>query len=257
MNRSTKNTCMVGKLFSFASMFSICVLLTSSSAFAQGGQIGGGGQTGGQLPTTDGGQVDGGRTDGGDVGTADQTDTGGGGNTADGAGDGELESVDPFRLDFQIDDLRNQGFVGPTAEVINAQGFVGPPTQNSGPELAEEASVGGNVNAGRGARNATTSNVQLQQNGFVVQRQGIRARLVPSFAAPRTPGFVAQTRFQSRIVRQPVVRQLGQGVNVSVANRTATMTGFVRTDAERQILMRQLRLEPGVYQIVDQTTTAQ
>ena len=232
----------------------------SDHCFAQGGAGGGGGgggqggqggQVGGQIPTvpTTGDFGDQGVGGAGNVGTDTGTGTDGGGTETDGV----LDTVEPFTLEFDIEDRRNQGFVGATAEQISAQGFVGSPSQVTGPELAEERTIGGNVNNGRGQRNATNSNATLQENGFTVQRQGIRSRLVPSFSAPRTPGFVAASRFQARIVRQPVVSQMAQGITVSVSNRTATMTGVAASQAQREIVKRQLRLEPGVYQIVDQT----
>lgn len=234
--------------------FLLCFSADNCLAQGGGGGQGGGGQGGGQVPTIpDTGNI--GNQGGGGVDTGGDT-----GDAADGGGtetDGVLDTVEPFTLEFDIEDRRNQGFVGATAEQISAQGFVGPPSQTTGPALTEDSTIGGNVNSGLGQRNATTSNATLQENGFTVQRQGIRSRLVPSFAAPRTPGFVAASRFQARIVRQPVVSQMAQGIRVSVSNRTATMTGFAASQAQRDIIKRQLRLEPGVYKIVDQTKIAQ
>jgi hypothetical protein len=230
---------------------------------AQGTPGGGGGNGGGNGGPFDPGEFDGTNPnpfqDQGFDPTAQQDQAGGtgtgGGGGAD-TGDGELEQVEPFRLNFEIEDLRNQGFVGPTAEVINAQGFVGPPSESTQLPLGEDRSIGGTINAGRGSRTATTSSRVLQENGFTVQRQGIRSRLRPAFAAPKTPGYVAESRFQSRMVRQPVVRTMGLGITVTVNNRTAVLTGTVGSEAERQIIKRQLRLEPGVYGIDDRTSIA-
>jgi len=191
-----------------------------------------------------------------------------GGNTgnanggSDEAADGQIDAVEPTRLEFEIPDRRNQGFVGATAPGIadagnETQSFVGPLTDEPDGEVAEGRSIGGDTNAGIGNRTATNSSVQLQENGFTIQRQSIRTRLRPAFAAPRTPSYVAERRFQSRMTRQPVVRQFGQGVTVSIANRTAVLTGVVRSNAEREIIKRQLRLEPGVYSIDDRTTNSQ
>ena len=181
---------------------------------------------------------------------------GAGGGGAVGAADGQIEPIEPDRITFDIIDERNQGFVGSTAEIISQNGFIGTPSQG-GPNLAEEGrSDGGGINAGRGVRTATASGVQVQENGFVVQRQGLRSRLRPSFAAPATPGRVAERRFQSRMARQPVVQSMGQGINITVTNRVAIMRGVVSSEAERQIVKRQLRLEPGVYGIDDQTSLA-
>ena len=163
--------------------------------------------------------------------------------------------VEPLRLEFEIEDRRNQGFVGPTAPGIEELGFVGPANPNNTlGGLGEDRFVGGGTNAGLGGRAATTPNAQLQENGFTVVRQGIRARLRPSFSSPQMPSAVVESRFQSRMSRQPVVRNLGTGMSVRMNGRTAVLSGVVGSEAERQIMKRQLRLEPGVYRIEDNTT---
>ena len=58
-----------------------------------------------------------------------QNNAGGGGG--DIAGGGDLETVEPIRLGFDIEDVRNQGFVGPAAPTIEENGFVGPPSPNN------------------------------------------------------------------------------------------------------------------------------
>ncbi len=225
----------------------VLVLAFASFASAQrdqgGGDLGGGDFGGGNIPITD-------------PGLQDQGDTGNT-NTGGGEGDGEIDSVDPIRLGFDIEDMRNQGFVGPTAPYTAENGFVGPPSDNNQlGGLAEERFTGGGTNSDLGNRSATTTSRNLQENGFTVIRKSIRSRLRPAFAAPSTPGFVAVSRFQSRMLRQPVVRNFGSGINVTISNRTAVLTGTVRTEAERQIIKRQLRLEPGVYRIEDRTKVA-
>ena len=224
------------------------LLCVSGTVQAQGGgqQIPGGGFDPNQIPTQQPVQdqpVD-------DGGTGD-TD----GNAND--SDGQLEEVEPLRLEREIPDRRNQGFVGPTAPYIDENGFVGPPRgepDNAEDGLAENRFRGGEINAGLGNRTATTTSAELQENGFTVQRRSLRTKLRPAFAAPRTPAIVTESRFQSRITRQPVVRNFGAGVTITVSNRTAVMTGVVQSAAEKQIIVRQLRLEPGVYKIDDQTT---
>ena len=173
-------------------------------------------------------------------------------------GDGELEEIEPIRLIREIEDRRNQGFVGPTAPGIVDTGFMGPQTGEPDGDVAEGRFVGGGTNEGLGFRSATASTppAPLDQNGFIVQRRSMRSRLRPSFAAPSTPSFVTAQRFQSRMTRQPVVRNFAQGVTISVANRTAVLSGVVNSNAERSIIKRQLMLEPGVYRIDDRTTVA-
>jgi len=223
-------------------------------------QIGGGGGGGGDAG---GGGVDFGDQGFVDDGGADQGDGGadGGGGQITG---GEQQEVEPIRLTREIEDRRNQGFVGPTAPYIEANGFIGPltgdPDNESNPE--DGRFVGGGVNDGRGDRAASESSVLLdrgftpEENGFTVERRSIRTRLRPAFAAPRRSGAVTGARFQARMTRQPVVRNFGQGVSISVSNRTAVLTGQVGSQAEKEIIKRQLRLEPGVYRIDDRTTIA-
>jgi len=232
---------------------SLLLLGSAQAVFAQDGGGGGavGGGFGGGAGDGDAGQVP--ALDGDDGNAA----AGGGGGTG-GTGDGEIDSVEPIRLEFEIPDRRNQGFVGATAPGIDdaaspESGFVGPITDDPTGDDAEGRFIGGGTNAGIGNRTATTSSAELQENGFSVQRRGIRTRLRPAFAAPTIPSFVAERRFQSRMTRQPVVSQFGQGVTISIGNKTAVMSGFVRSTSEREIIKRQLRLEPGVYKIDDRT----
>lgn len=195
----------------------------------------------------------------------DGSDDLGGNNTGTGGGeDGEIDEVEPLRLNRTIEDQRNQGFVGPTAGYTDTNGFVGPPRgEPEGDDLPPDGRFrGGGVNQGLGQRQASASSVflergfQPEENGFTVQRSTVRTRLVPAFAAPRQPSAMTVSRFQTRIQRQPVVRSFGQGISISVSNRTAVLTGVVRSQAERDIVTRQLRLEPGIYKIDDRTTIA-
>ncbi len=185
---------------------------------------------------------------------------GGGGGGGGGAqpSDGQLDTIEPSEITLQIPDNRNQGFVGNTGQTQANQGFTGTAGINSGIALADEprGTEGGTVNDGLGVRTVTPPQPP-QRFGFSVPRQSIRARLVPSFATAPTPAFASTIRFDSRIRRQPVVRQLGRNITVSIGNGTATLRGVASSDAERQILIRQLRLEPGVYRISDLSTTVQ
>jgi hypothetical protein len=247
------------RLFSLSAAAIVLMIASPNFVYGQGGQGAGIPGGGGGIPGGAGGggtpaQVP--NTPTGDQPAVDNGNnaTGGGGGAAS---DGQLETVDPFRLEFSIEERRNQGFVGPTAEVITERGFVGGQGADSRLPLADGRSNGGGVNDGRGVRSPPGSQINNQQNGFTIQRQSIRAKLRPAFAAPSTPGFVAASRFQSRIARQPVISQMNQGVSVMVSNRTATLTGVVASKAQRDLLVRQLRLEPGVYKIVDQTKLVQ
>ena len=187
----------------------------------------------------------------------------------DGGITGQMGAVDALDIDLSDDTVmiesaentRNQGFVGSTtASIQNADtgGFVGAATDQSGPPLVDGASFGGGVNSSQTINSLQPAQVNLNQqfttpdNQVIVMRRSIRARLRPSFYAPRPSAQQVSTRFNSRFVRQPGSQIVGSGYTVRVENRTATLTGMVnsRTDSER--LVRQLRLEPGVYRIVNQ-----
>lgn len=226
----------------------------------------------------------GGLTDNGGVGNG--TDTGAGG-----IGDGASEP-NQLDLGANTEDTRNQGFVGSTAAQIQELGFVGASSETSGPPLSDGATFGGGVNdsavqAGGGGGgiggNAGGGGIggfnggfggagggtgQLgggTENGFQVIRSNVRARLVPRINAPTIPDDQIVSRFQNRFSLQPVPQRAGppfsdaafssvsmSAVNVQVQNRTAVLTGVVGSLAERDRWERQLRLEPGVYRIINQ-----
>lgn len=227
-----------------------------------------------------------GQDDGGGFPNVDIGDLGGFGGDGDNAGDG---GTVPSQLDIgaELEDTRNQGFVGATSVQIQELGFVGASSENSGPPLSDGASFGGGVNnsgtqaaagggggggvnggfggggGGQGTLGAGT------ENGFQVIRQSIRTRLVPLINVAPVPGEQVVSRFQNRIARQPVPQTSGPpfsnqaffnggapSVNVQIQDRTAFLTGFVGSAAERDRWERQLRLEPGVYRIVNQIEVA-
>jgi len=228
-------------------------LLPSQDIFAQGiadlGALQGGGDGGGGIGGLGGGGIGGGGIGGGDSGIGDI------GNAFNGG---------------QIEDLRNQGFVGATAERIQGLGFVGPPGETSGPPLADGASIGGGVNDGGAAAGGGAAGGGFgggggggnnQQNGFggigqgkgfQVVRKGVRTALTPRFASPTRTTRQISTRFTNRIRRQPNMANDGGGMLVSINGRVATVSGFAQSEAERSRFIRQLRLEPGIDRIVDQ-----
>ncbi len=177
---------------------------------------------------------------------------------------------DPFSVDGEAfsststTDLRNQGFVGATGQRIQEFGFVGPAGELSGPPLAENASFGGGVNdsvagggggGGNAGRNQRTGFGAIgQEKGFQVIRKGVRTSLTPRFATSTYGSDEISNRFNNRIRRQPVISNDGGGLNVSVNNRVATVTGFAQSEAERNRFIRQLRLEPGIDQVIDQVS---
>ncbi len=179
-----------------------------------------------------------------------------GGSTTTGAGEGvgELGSAVEFE---EFDDTRNQGFVGVTADRIQESGFIGRSVLLGSP-LAEGASFGGGVNnvdsnqvniggtaaGGRGGFGAAG-------NGVQVIRRSMRSRVRPSFEAPKLSEAQVSGRFERRMGLQPSEVATSNSYSVSLKNRTATLSGSVGSKAESDRLIRQLRLEPGVYKVIN------
>ena len=232
-------------------------LLPSQDIFAQ---IDGGGIDGLQALQNQGdggGGIGGGGIGGGGIG----------GGGIGGGGDSGIGNIGDALTSGQIEDLRNQGFVGATGTRIQELGFVGPPGETSGPPLTAGASFGGGVNdgggggAGGGFGGGGGGGGNNQQNGFggigqgkgfQVVRKGVRTALTPRFASPTRSSRQISTRFSNRIRRQPNMANDGGGMFVSINGRVATVSGFAQSEAERSRFMRQLRLEPGIDRIVDQ-----
>jgi hypothetical protein len=223
-------------------------------AFGQDGGIGGGGIDPG-TPTT--------------PSTPDTPSNGGGGGTQTGEienlGDG---TVDPSNVEIILsDDVRNQGFVGATAPGVQSLGFVGAASEATGPPLAPDATFGGGVNgnssggAGGGGRAGAFGGGQQgfgaaqSQNGFSVTRRNLRARLVPDIGARAIAPEAIAYRFQDSLSRLPQTQFSSAQYQISIANRTATVTGFAPSQPEADRIIRQLRLQPGVYQIDNQLQT--
>ena len=182
------------------------------------------------------------------------------GNISD-SGDGSLDLSESLDIGF-LDDTRNQGFIGATAPGIQERGFVGAASDNSGPALAEGATFGGGVNdtvgggGGGGARgNAGQGQgfgAAQDQNGFTVIRRSLRAQLRPRYDVKRVAPDVISSRFNNRFYRLPESDQFAGKFSISIENRTATIDGAVRSQEESDRIVRQLRLEPGVYKINNQ-----
>ena len=58
--------------------------------------------------------------------------------------------------------------------------------------------------------------------------------------------------FYNNIARQPSAQSLVGRYQVFVENKTATVVGTVNTRVEADRLIRQLRLQPGIYEIDNQ-----
>ena len=167
------------------------------------------------------------------------------------------------------DDNRNRGFIGATAPYVSERNFVGSASLTFG-VLAEDATFGGGVNGttvsavpngggtggGRGGFGGAGGFGAGQTSGNII-RGNLRSRLRPAFAAPRVPTGVTVGRFNSNFLRQPGTQAMVGRYQVSIQNKTAFLTGFVSSKADASRLERQLRLQPGVYKIVNQLQVAQ
>ena len=209
----------------------------------------------------DGGIIDDGLTDGGG---------GGGGGVSTGIGADETVDLDgaaSLDLGSSGEDNRNQGFVGATAPGVSENNFVGATSQTFG-ALAEDATFGGGVNdgftssipggGGGAGGGGNAGGGQGAAGGFTggtsgsVIRSSIRTRLVPAFAAPVISPQITQSNFNDNLARQPSAQSLVGRYQVFVRNRTATVTGVVNSQADADRLIRQLKLQPGIYGIVNQ-----
>ena len=206
----------------------------------------------GGAPPIDGGLNPG--VDGGGDGNGDANNNpGGGGGGGGGGGQGDAAEL-PTEVGETIEDQRSQGFVGPTNSAIESgntdilggsPGFVGPTAEqiestSGGPEVQRDGGA-----AGRGSALGQT-------NGFVVSRSNVRARVVPNFSFPTVPTEVVSRDFQQRMSRLPSVQpSTSLGIRVEIQGTTALISGVVSNQQAIDDLMGQLRMEPGVYRIIN------
>ena len=190
-------------------------------------------------------------------------------------------------LGGEITDNRNQGFVGSTAENVNELGFVGAASENSGPALSTGTTEGGtttegNINSfGGGINSGFTPAVGSggggfgrtggfggfggaggfggSSTGFTVSRRPtpIRARLQPQFSFPTITASQTVNRFNNSFYSQPNVANLNGAFEISINNKTATVRGNVASQQDADRIVRQLRLQPGVYRIDNQLNVSQ
>ena len=288
----------ISRLLSLTALFLAAISL-NGAAFAQGGgggNTGGGGFGGGG--NTGGGGFGGGNTGGGSsFGTTSGSGTGSlnsgsngfGGGTTGGTSQGTsggtsgggaaTNSSQPLNLDNQLNitpttptavDERNQGFIGPNAQQIITQGFVGASTQLSGGQPADGTFFGGGVNTqGAGAGGgvggaqglrATGNTGGLNRNGMgglggfgnnatAGVRRNVRNRLVNQVQVNRVPAAEVAQRFTTRLDRIPLAVNAGNDVKIALEKGTAVLTGSVPPSEAASRIDRQLRLEPGVYNI--------
>lgn len=259
---------------------------TGGGGFGGGGNTGGGGFSGGGNT---GGGSSFGTTSGGGTSSLNSGSNGFGGGTTGGTSQGTSggtsgggapsNSSQPLNLDNQLNitpttptavDERNQGFIGPNAQQIITQGFVGASTQLSGGQPADGTFFGGGVNTqGAGAGGgvggaqglrATGNTGGLNRNGMgglggfgnnatAGVRRNVRNRLVNQVQVNRVPAAQVAQRFTTRLDRIPLAVNAGNDVKIALEKGTAVLTGSVPSSEAASRIERQLRLEPGVYKI--------
>jgi len=154
----------------------------------------------------------------------------------------------------EIENNRNQPFVGRSLQRFEDSGIKAHPRSNAtspGSVFSSGGSSGRSFAGGRGG-NANRQGLQAGSGNSVIRRS-LRTRLVPriTVSVPVTPELVA-SRFQQRLANNPVTRADFQGVQVRLDNKTAVLTGQVRTPDIKARIESMARLEPGIYRIDNQ-----
>jgi hypothetical protein len=217
----------------------------------------------------------------GQTGQGQQNQTGGQQTAQTNTGGGAVE-IDPSQAVgfIEIENTRNQGFVGVAATRVTEPGFVGWPSDTSGPPLAEGATFGGGVNNGQGGSFSSTSRSggfgagglgggrggigrlggnlgggqfgTGSQNFFQVQRSGLRGAITPSFETAQVTNEQLVNNFNVSFSRLPQSQSFEGQYQVSVKDKRATVTGWVETQADANRLIAQLRFQPGIYSVDNQ-----
>jgi hypothetical protein len=257
MKRTNINLFSTCKTIYACAAIAVFLVLNGNSALAQDGGDGGGTQA--QLDAL------------ANLGTGN-TNAGNGASAS--AGGDAVDFTDSAQLDLggSTDDNRNQGFVGATAPAVAERNFVGSASQTFGAlgttPNGETATFGGGVNdssnlsipsssAGGGGQGGFGGANNTGTSGVSVIRQNLRAHLRPAFSSPTVNPLYTAQQFTSNLSRQPGTENLQGRYQVYIQNKTATLIGSVQTQADADRIVRQLRLQPGVYHIENQLSVQQ
>lgn len=239
-------------------------LAESGQVVAQGGGNGNtGGSTGGfntgiptttQFPTT---------TQSPSTQQTTGNNTGGTDTTAQQPNIGDDAMLDIGGEQFEFEEITN-AFVGSTGATIAEDGFVGSIQESMTGQTA--GTGGGSTGGNTGLRNAGNTGRGLNSGlgGFggsqyvqQIPRGGVRARLVNRVGGVRPTGQFVRERVESRFLQTPALQSSSlAGVSISVDNGTATLTGVASSQEIADRLVRQLRLEPGVYKVDNRLSVA-
>jgi len=128
----------------------------------------------------------------------------------------------------------DQGPVGRNAEDVRKmqQELLGPERQQKRANMNVE-----NLNRRRNARNRR----QSQRN----PPPRIHVQFQPSFSLQRVPAEQVASRMETNLSRLLEQRDAGS-IQVALNDRTATLTGSVKSEYQRRLLEKMVRIEPGV-----------
>jgi BON domain len=237
-------------LISFV-LFPVAGLVAQGTGGTGGGNTGGNtqGQTGNQQVTT--GQQ---TTSGGTAGQTSQF------SPSDAVDFGSI--LDQFVVPEieQIESERLQPFVGASRSYFEEKQIPAHPRSQLAPGSGG-GTGGGNSFGGfsTGGRNAFGQTGQFgSQNGFIVSRLGVRARLYPQIVQtrPRINEQTAAMNFQERLLRIPATQDIASAISLNVSGGRAVLSGTVANDADKVRIERMARLEPGVYAIENRITVS-
>ncbi len=233
----------MNRILTFCVALSV-VSISASAVFSQDNGTGTGTNTGTGTQGTGINQTQAGQTGGGGRQQAAPP------NVAEGIQGQQAQVQEPPQIaDIEVTDLRQQEFVGRrynnyfhAYSQFNDSGIGG----NTGANrqfgnTGQQQQPGGNIFGGANANNI----------GFVTRRS-IRTRMRPSFSAPTVPISTRVSNFSDRLSRTTSLRGMTQNVKYVLEGRTGRLTGTVKSEEQKKLLERQVRLEPGVYKVVNE-----
>ena len=183
--------------------------------------------------------------------TTTGTTTTGGTSTSTGTVSGLNELLDLTANELNIGNFSDESMF----ENDRIQPFVGPSSENVVHPRSQTASgsTGGSTRSSAGAGRATgrsTGAASGNATSFSVPRRSIRTGVRYAFREGHFDSRGVAANFADRIQRTPVLNDL-PGVEVSVESRVATLTGTVANAQQRELIERQLRLEPGISSVIN------
>lgn len=255
------------------------VAVNAQAAFGQGGGGGGGGGTGGTGGTgTIGGT-------GSTIGSGSTGSTSGGLQSGTGSSSGlgsgsqaqpniqNTANLNIGQQQAQFEALENP-FVGATASSLTAQGEPNSWVGNSAQSMT--GSSGGGTSGGSSNRAGTGGASGLRNTGlggmnqfgqmggagssmaFAIPRGGVRAGITNRIAIERPTNTAVGQRFQGRLARTPAAQSLDlRGISLTINGGTAIVSGQVASQEDAERIVRQLRLEPGIFRIDNRLTVGQ